>query len=128
MNIVLSEYISWQYFLIGLLILLFIIWLIFGGNRDVKYVGLAPLQIGVDANTNEPHQIKMNTTPCVPKALKRLKRTKIPKEELEEELNIEEERSRFEKSINEDDDSFIKGEKRKKEKEEKTLKQKLVRL
>ena len=55
MKIVLSDYISWQYCLLFLVILLFIIWLIFGGQENLQYIGLSPLKIGVDATRNVEH-------------------------------------------------------------------------
>jgi len=55
MNIMLSDYISWQYCLIVLVILFFLIWLFFGGKDGLQYVGLSPLKIGVDATRNVEH-------------------------------------------------------------------------
>ena len=55
MKIVVDELISWQYCLIILVILLFIIYLFFGGRNDVDYVGLKPLQIWTDAVTQKSH-------------------------------------------------------------------------
>ncbi len=55
MRIVVDELISWQYCLIILVILLFIIYLFFGGRQDVAFVGLKPLQIWTDAVTQKSH-------------------------------------------------------------------------
>ena len=56
MEIVLSEYISWQYCIIFLVLLLFILWLFFGGQENLQYIGLSPLKIGVDASRNVEHE------------------------------------------------------------------------
>ncbi len=56
MRIVIDELISWQYCLIILVILLFIIYLFFGGRRDVAFVGLSPLKVGVNALTQKSHE------------------------------------------------------------------------
>jgi hypothetical protein len=56
MEIVLSEYISWQYCIIFLILLLFILWLFFGGQENLQYIGLSPLKIGVDASRNVEHE------------------------------------------------------------------------
>ena len=55
MQVLISDFISWQYFILVLLIVLFIIWLFWGGQKDLEFIGLAPLKIGVDANTNAEH-------------------------------------------------------------------------
>lgn len=56
MDIVISDFISWQYCILFLLTILFIIWLFWGGQEDVEYIGLAPLKIGVDASRNVEHE------------------------------------------------------------------------
>lgn len=55
MEILISDFISWQYFIILLLIILFILWLFWGGQKNLKFIGLAPLKIGVDATRNIEH-------------------------------------------------------------------------
>jgi hypothetical protein len=97
MEIVLSDYISWQYCLIFLLILLFLLWLFFGGQENLQYIGLSPLKIGVDASRNVEHEkfedevieeeyeeydenedgeIEIDITPTLPDVLKKLKKEK----------------------------------------------------
>ena len=55
MEIIISNFISWQYCILFLLIILFIIWVFYGGQEDLQYIGLAPLKIGVDATRNVEH-------------------------------------------------------------------------
>jgi hypothetical protein len=49
MKINLSDFISWQTCIILLLLLIFFLWLGYGGEENVEYVGLSPLQTGIDA-------------------------------------------------------------------------------
>ena len=56
MDIVISNFISWQYCILLLLAILFIFWLFYGGQEDLEYIGLAPLKIGVDASRNVEHE------------------------------------------------------------------------
>jgi hypothetical protein len=71
MDIVISNFISWQYCVLFLLVILFIIWLFWGGQEDLEYIGLAPLKIGVDASRNVEHETKeeeesVDITPNLP--------------------------------------------------------------
>lgn len=50
MKINLSNFISWQTCIILLLLLIFFLWLAYGGEENLEYVGLSPLQSGVDAS------------------------------------------------------------------------------
>lgn len=55
MEIIISDFISWQYCILILLIIIFIIWIFYGGQDNLEYIGLAPLKIGVDASRNVEH-------------------------------------------------------------------------
>jgi len=78
MQIVISEFISWQYCILLLLIILFIIWIFYGGQDNLDYIGLAPLRIGVDASRNVEHgnsseEDEVDNTPTLPNLEERKK-------------------------------------------------------
>ena len=84
MEILISDFISWQYFIILLLIILFFIWLFWGGQDNLQYIGLAPLKIGVDASRNVEHETEeeepIDNTPTLPnlEERKKIKEEKKP--------------------------------------------------
>src|SRR5688572_17935268 len=39
----------WQFWIIFLFIIVFILWLLYGGEENLEYIGLSPLKIGVNA-------------------------------------------------------------------------------
>jgi len=57
MEIVLSDHISWQYCIIFLIFVIFLIWLFFGGQENLEYIGLSKLKIGVDAAKGGEHDV-----------------------------------------------------------------------
>jgi hypothetical protein len=56
MKIVIEEIISWQVCILILVVLLFIIYLFFGGRDDVEFEGLTKLNVGTDAVTGKEHR------------------------------------------------------------------------
>ena len=80
MEILISDFISWQYFILLLLIVIFFIWLFWGGQDNLQYIGLAPLKIGVDASRNIEHETEeeepIDNTPTLPNLEERKKQKK----------------------------------------------------
>jgi len=68
MKINLSEIISWQICIILLLLLIFFLWLGYGGQENLEYVGLAPLKPGIKTSEYLGYKSKekIDNTPVLP--------------------------------------------------------------